>query len=353
VTDIETFIRGMPKAELHVHIEGTIEPPMMFALAERNRVELPWRSPEALEGAFAFDDLQSFLDIYFAGCRVMVQGQDFYDVTKAYLRRAHADNVVRAEVFLGPQGFTDRTPLAEIMEAVLHAIDDAGQDCGIRGGLIVSTHRHRPEKDAFALLDSIMPWRERIIGIGMGGPERPNPPSKFTRYFQECRRRGLRTTIHAGEEGPAEYVRQAVEVLAVDRIDHGNAALSDQALVSLLAERQIPLTVCPVSNVKLKVVNELADHPLRRMLAAGLNVSLHSDDPPYFGAYINENYVQCQKALGLPLDQIVTLARNSLTSSWATQSEMSDQLSRLERYVAENVPCDAARAATPHAICGR
>lgn len=333
MTDLTNFIRGIPKAELHVHIEGTLEPRMLFDLAARNGVALRWRSPEALRNAYAFDDLQSFLDLYYEGCGVFARGQDFYDVTRAYLRRAHEENVVRAEMALGPQSFTERgIALGAIMDGVLGAIDDARKDCGISAGFIVSTHRHRSEADAFALLESVMPWRERIVAIGMGGPEVAHPPAKFARYFTECRRRGFRTCIHAGEEGPAGYVRQAVDLLGVDRIDHGNACLADEDLVATLAARQIALTICPVSNVKLKVVDSLDRHPLRRLLAAGLKVSINSDDPSYFQAYVTDNYLQCQSALGLVRDEIVTLARNSLSSVFVSRSESDAYERMLERY---------------------
>jgi len=330
--ELEHFIRGIPKAELHMHIEGSIEPDTMFALAERNGMTLKWASPEALEAAFEFDDLQSFLDIYFEGCKVLVTRQDFYDVTKAYLRKAHEDNVVRAEMFLGPQSFTQRTSIGDIMEGVLSAIDDAKGELGIDGGFIVSTHRHRTEADAFELLESVMPWKDRIVAIGMGGPEVPSPPSKFINFFRECKNRGLRTSIHAGEEGPADYVRQAFDDLKVDRIDHGNACLDDADLTARLAESQITLTVCPVSNLKLKVVDRLEDHPLRRLMDAGLKVTINSDDPPYFKAYVSENYIQCQKALGLSRDDIIQLAKNSLTGSFASPEQIKSYLSRVDNY---------------------
>ncbi len=334
MADLDPFIRRMPKAELHMHLEGCIEPATMFTLAERNGVELPWPSPQALARAYRFDSLQSFLDLYFQGCQVLRQGVDFFQVTREYLARAHADGVIHAEIFLGPQSFLDQgVPLGDIIDGVLSAFADAALACAMSGGLIVSTHRHRSEAEAFALLDALMPFRERILGIGMGGAEIAHPPAKFTRYFAECRRRGFRTCIHAGEEGPADYVRQAFEALRVDRIDHGIACMDDAALVARLAAARVPLTVCPVSNVKLKVVETLEDHPLRRMLAAGLNVSVHSDDPPYFGAYVADNLVQCRDALGLTRDEVVTLARNSLASSFAPPAVMASHLARLASFI--------------------
>ena len=224
MTEMSAFIRGMPKTELHMHIEGSLEPEMMFALAERNGIKLRWETPEALRAAYRFSDLQSFLDLYFEGCRVLMHGADFYDVTAAYLRRAYEDGIVRAELFMGPQSFTSRGVSIDcVMNGVLRAMDDAERERGISSGLMVSAHRHRTEGDAMELLDQVMPWSDRILAIGMGGAEIGNPPSKFKRFFRECRGRGFRTTIHAGEEGPASYVREAVELLEVDRIDHGNS----------------------------------------------------------------------------------------------------------------------------------
>jgi len=337
MTDIETFIRGIPKAELHMHLEGCIEPDMMFSLATRNGVPLRWNSPEALREAYQFDDLQSFLNLYFEGCKVLVTQQDFYDITFAYLKRAHADNVLRAEMFIGPQSFTERgVPLASLMDGVLSAIDDAASAFGISGGLLVSAHRHRTEAEAIALLDSVMGWKDRIAGFGMGGAELPNPPSKFVEFFKQCHEREFKVSIHAGEEGPASYVREAIELLRVDRIDHGNSCLDDVDLVRRLVEDNIPLTVCPLSNLKLKVVTSMDHHPLKAMLEAGLIVTINSDDPPYFGGYVNDNLVLTQKSLGLSIDDVIALARNSLAASFVTPDERSQNLNRLDAYCRAN-----------------
>jgi adenosine deaminase len=267
---------------------------------------------------------------------VLVTKQDFYDVTYAYLVRAHTDNVVRAELFIGPQTFIEKgVPLRDLIEGVLGAFRDAERALGISAGLIISTHRHRSEADALTLLDRIMPWKEDIIGIGMGGAELPHPPSKFARYFAVCRERGFRTCIHAGEEGPSDYVRQAVEDLQVDRIDHGIACLSDAALVAELVARRTPLTVCPVSNVKLGVVPSLDVHPLRDLLDAGVVVTINSDDPPYFGSYINDNFLRCQAALELDFEQVTVLARNSIMASFVDEEARRALLSRLNTYCAE------------------
>jgi adenosine deaminase len=336
---VRDFIDGLPLAELHMHLEGALEPELMLTLARRNGVALAWTSVEEIRAAYRFSGLQSFLDLYFAGCGVLAGEQDFYDLTRDYLTRADADGIVRAEVFLGPQSFTERgIGVREVLDGILRAFDDAAAETGIGGGLIVSTHRHRSEADALALLDSVLPWADRILGIGMGGPEVGNPPSKFARFFHACKENGLRTTVHAGEEGPAAYVREAVEILDVDRIDHGNAALTDAGLTALLAERAVPLTVCPLSNLMLGVVPSMAAHPLRAMLDAGLNVSVHSDDPGYFGGGAKENLACTQEALDLSVDELIVLARNSFRSSWASDIERDRLAGLLNGYLEPAVP---------------
>lgn len=340
---LDPFVRGLPKTDLHMHLEGSIEPEMLLTLAARNGVRLPWDTPEQVRAAYRFDNLQSFLDLYFAGCQVLVTGQDFYDITRAHLRQAVADGVVHAEMFLGPQSFTGRgVPLDALMEGILSAIDDAARADGITAGLLVSAHRHRSEAEAVALLDSVMPWAERILGIGMGGPEVGNPPSKFVQFFRTCRARGLRIVIHAGEEGPAAYVREAVELLGVDRIDHGNACLDDPALVRLLAERRIPLTVCPLSNLRLQVVPAMAAHPLRRLMEAGLFVTVNSDDPPYFGGYVTENLLACHDALGLTVAEMAQLARAGFAASFLPPEAVARGVAAVDAYVARYRADDSA-----------
>lgn len=311
------FVRALPKAELHVHLEGCLEAELLFELAKRNDVTLPWADADALRDAYRFSDLQSFLNLYFEGCRVLVREQDFYDVTRSYLSRAHADGVVRAEVFLGPQSFTERgTPTADILGGSLRAIADAEDEHGISAGLLVSTHRHRSEADAFALLETVLPFADRLAGFGLGGAEVGNPPAKFARYFEELRRLGFRTCAHAGEEGPAAYVREAVEVLHVDRIDHGLNVLDDPSLVRSLVAAGTPFTVCPLSNVKLNVVSSVRAHPVRAMLDVGLNVTINSDDPAYFDGYLVENYVQCDNAFDFGPRLLAELAANSIEASF-------------------------------------
>jgi adenosine deaminase len=327
VTDIETFIRGIPKAELHVHLEGCLEPELMFALAERNGLTLRWPSPDTLRAAYNYNGLSDFLALYFEGCRVLRTERDFHDLTSLYLRRAAADNVRHAEMFIGPQGFTTTgVPLEALMSGVLGAMDDAD----ISTGLLISVHRHRTEEEALAVLDSVMPWADRIAGFGMGGAELGNPPSKFVRYFAACRDRGFPVTVHAGEEGPPAYVREAIELLHVDRIDHGNACMQDAALRDELVRRDVPLTVCPLSNIRLGVEASLAAYPLRAMLAAGLNVSVHSDDPPYFGGYITDNLLACQAALGLTRTDILTLVRNGFRAAFLPPEKRSFYLDQLK-----------------------
>jgi adenosine deaminase len=327
------FIAGLPKAELHMHIEGSIEPPLFMELARRNGVTIPWKTEAELRAAYHFRDLQAFLDLYYDGCRVLLQARDFHDVTREYLARAHADKVLHAELFLGPQGHTLRgVPLATVLQGVFSGMDAAAREDGISCGLILVAQRHRSEQEALDLLDAAMPWRGRILGFGLGGAEVGHPPAKFTEFFRRCRERGFRVVAHAGEEGPAAYVREAVEVLQVERIDHGNASLDDPALLQLLAQRRIPLTVCPLSNLKLNVVPSMAAHPLKRLMDAGLCITVNSDDPSYFGGYVNDNFVACQAALGLTRAEVVGLARNSVTASFLPPERQQAALAAIEAY---------------------
>ncbi|QDC40374.1 adenosine deaminase (plasmid) [Sphingobium fuliginis ATCC 27551] len=331
----EDFIRKIPKAELHMHLEGSIEPEMMLALAARNNIALRWRDAQALRNAYTFVNLEDFLALYFECCKVLVTEQDFHDITKGYLQRCATDNVIHAEMFIGPQTFLQQgVDIDTLMRGVLSAMRDAQRESGVHSGLIISVHRHRSEADALAVLDCIEPWRDQVAGIGMGGPEVGNPPSRFARFFAECRRRGYMTTVHAGEEGPAEYVRQSIELLRPDRIDHGVSAIHDPDLMRLLRERNIPLTLCPLSNVRLNVVASMADHPLRRMLDEGLFVTVNSDNPPYFGGYVNENLIAAQQGLQLDVEAIVQLAKNSLQALFIRDSTKSRYLQKLSQFVA-------------------
>jgi adenine deaminase len=306
------LVTSVPKAELHVHLEGTLEPATALACARRNGVDLPWSDEAALAEAYDFDGLPSFLDVLFRVAGTLRQRQDFYDLATEYLRRAHADGVVRAEVFLGSQTFLDAgVPIGVMLDPVLAAFRDAGQEWGIDARLICTAQRHREESTGLELLDLIEPWRDQVIGIGMGSAERGNPPSKFARFFAEAQRRGYRTTMHAGEDGPPSYVEEALD-LGVDRIDHGVAVASDPRLVRRVADAGVPLTMCPLSNVALKVVPSAAEHPWRTLLDAGVVVTVNSDDPPFFGGYVADNYL----ALGLDEETLRRLAANSLAACW-------------------------------------
>jgi adenosine deaminase len=334
--NVGSFIRGLPKTELHMHIEGSLEPQMIFDLAARNGLKLRWDNPEALRAAYQFSDLQSFLNLYYEGCRVIVKEQDFYDVTAAYLRRAKEDGVVRAELFMGPQTFTDRgIDIDMMMRGVFRAIDDGNRDLGISSDLIVTAQRHRTEAAAMELLEKMTPWSSKILGFGMGGAEVGNPPSKFVNFFRACRAKGHRITIHAGEEGPASYVREAVELLEVDRIDHGNSCLGDPDLVREIVKRKLALTVCPLSNLRLKGVPSLAQHPLRKLLDADLLVTVNSDDPSYFDGYVSENLIECEKALQLSLADVVGLVRNGFTAAFISDEARRKALASIDSYVSQ------------------
>jgi adenosine deaminase len=334
MSDTSAFIRGLPKTDLHMHLDGSLEPELLLQLAERNRVHVPWTSVEEVRGAYDFANLQAFLDLFYVACRVLVTEQDFYDLARAYLRRAVADGVIRTELFMGPQSFTAQgMPVAPVLDGIFAAVDDATREADLSVGVIVTAQRHRGEADAFELLQQIQPWRDRILGIGMGGAELGNPPSKFQRFYRACREQGFRITIHAGEEGPPAYIREAVDLLGVDRVDHGVACMDDPDLVKTLVERQLPLTVCPISNFQLKVVQSLEQHPLKRMLQAGLHVTVNSDDPAYFGAYVNDNLIACQQALDLTRDEIVTLVRNGFTAAFVPEHEKQAALGRLDAYL--------------------
>jgi len=337
------FIAALPKAELHMHIEGSIEPDLFLQLAERNHVQVRWQDVDALRAAYDFKDLQSFLDLYYDGCRVLATAQDFHDVTRAYLHRAHADGVIHCELFLGPQGHTSRgVAVSTMLDGVLSAMKAAERDDGLSSGLILLAQRHRSEAEAFSMFEQVMPWAEHLLGFGLGGAEVGNPPSKFARFFAHCRAQGFRVVAHAGEEGPASYVREAVELLQVERIDHGNACVTDASLMRALAASQLPLTVCPLSNLRLKVSANLATHALPLLMEAGLCVTLNSDDPSFFGGYINDNFLQCQQAYDWSPSQLVQLARNSLVASFLPDSERQAALARLDAFAANAPACWAA-----------
>ncbi len=328
----------LPKAELHLHLEGTLEPELMFTLADRNGIVLPYADIDATREAYVFDNLQSFLDVYYAGCSVLRQPDDFADLTQAYMERASADGVRHAEVFFDPQTHTDRgVPFEVVVEGVQSALDAGRRDLGISSGLILCFLRHLSADAAMETLETALTNGVDIVAVGLDSSEAGHPPSKFTAVFDRARAAGLRTVAHAGEEGPPRYIIEALELLHAERIDHGVRCLEDPALVDRLVEDRVPLTVCPLSNVMLRVVPSLADHPVRRMLELGLNVSIHSDDPAYFGGYLGENFAATAAALALADDQIVELARNSFRSSFLDQVERDSFLAEIDSLVARGM----------------
>ena len=330
-----SFIRALPKAELHLHIEGSLEPELMFALAERNKIALPFDSVQAVRAAYAFSNLQDFLDIYYQGAGVLQTEQDFTDLAMAYFRRLADDGGVHAEIFFDPQTHTDRgIPFAVAADGLLAGMAQAERELGVTSKLIMCFLRHLDEESAFATLRAAEPYPDRIAGVGLDSSEVGHPPSKFERVFKAAAERGLKIVAHAGEEGPPEYIWEAIDTLKVDRIDHGNRALEDGRLVERLVGAKTTLTVCPLSNLKLCVVSDLKDHPLKRMLDLGLKATVNSDDPAYFGGYLLDNYVATADALGLSEADVVTLARNSFEGSFMDGEAKSAALARFDQAVA-------------------
>ncbi|MDB5750366.1 MAG: adenosine deaminase [Ramlibacter sp.] len=328
---LPALLAAMPKAELHIHIEGSLEPELIFALAQRNGVAIPYASVEELRRAYAFTNLQSFLDIYYAGASVLLREQDFHDMAWAYLQRAAADNVVRAEIFFDPQTHTARGVSMETVINGLHrACQAAKAQLGVDAELILCFLRHLSEEDAFATLEQALPLRDKFIGVGLDSSELGHPPEKFARVFAQCRLHGLHLVAHAGEEGPPAYVWAALDVLKVERIDHGVQSARDGALMERLARDRIPLTVCPLSNLKLCVFPTLADHNLRALLDAGLVATVNSDDPAYFGGYMNQNFLQTFAATGLGARHAWQLAANSFEGSFAGPARKREYLDRLD-----------------------
>ena len=320
---LPALLCAMPKAELHIHIEGSLEPELIFALSARNGVALPYASVEALRAAYAFTDLQSFLDIYYAGASVLLKEEDFFDLGLAYFRRAAADHVVHAELFFDPQTHTERgVPMKTVIDGLARACETAQRELDISALLILCFLRHLSEEAAFATLEDALPYLDRIVGVGLDSSERGHPPEKFARVFARCRELGLRLVAHAGEEGPPAYIWSALDVLHVERIDHGVRCIEDPALVARLAAERTPLTVCPLSNVKLCVYKTLAEHHLPALLDAGLCATINSDDPAYFGGYLNQNFLATFEALPqLTARDAHTLARNSFEASFADETD--------------------------------
>ncbi len=324
------LISQLPKAELHVHIEGTLEPRMLFEKARKHGIALPYASEEALRAAYQFKDLQAFLDLYYAGANVLRDADDFYDLTWGYLQRAREDNVVHVEIFLDPQTHTARgVPLHDVFEGTVEALRDGDAMLGISWRLIPNFLRHLSEADGFTCLESLEPHLNFCHGFGLDSSEVGHPPEKFSRLFNRVRELGFPVVAHAGEEGPPAYVRSAMDVLHVCRLDHGIRAIEDPALVAEIVRRKIALTVCPLSNLKLKATPDLTQHPLRRLLEAGVCVTVNSDDPAYFGGYVNDNFRAIQNALDIPSAQIRQLAANSITASWLDDVTKAQHLAEI------------------------
>lgn len=330
------FLRRIPKAELHIHIEGSLEPEMIFHLAQRNGVHIPYANVEDLRKAYAFTNLQSFLDIYYAGASVLRKEQDFYDMAWAYLEKAARDNVIRAEIFFDPQTHTARgVSMQTVIAGLSRACKDAKAGLGVDAELILCFLRHLSEDEAFETLEAALPYRDHFIGIGLDSSEVGHPPEKFAKVFARCKALGLRLVAHAGEEGPPEYIWSALDILKVERIDHGVQSFRDAALMQRLAKDRIPLTVCPLSNQKLKVFPDLRDHNLRTLLDAGLCATINSDDPAYFGGYMNENWLATFSALGLDASHALQLAKNSFEASFCDAAAQRNYIDRVSAMAAD------------------
>lgn len=322
MSDIETLIRALPKTELHLHIEGSLEPEQMFEFAERNGVRLSYDSVEDIRAAYEFNNLQEFLDLYYQGMSVLLTKQDFHDLTYAYLERVDVDNCRHVEIFFDPQGHTERgVAFSDAIEGILSGLEKGEKAFGISSHLILSFLRHLSEEDAFETLKQAEPYLDRLLGVGLDSSEIGHPPSKFERVFAKARKMGLKSFAHAGEEGPPDYVREALDLLKIDRLDHGNRALEDESLIDRLREEEMVLTSCPLSNLKLCVIEDLTKSPLKTMLEAKLKVTVNSDDPSYFGGYLNENYIQAAKALNLTNADIVTLVRNGIEGAYLSKEQ--------------------------------
>ena len=332
-TALSDVVKNMPKAELHIHIEGSLEPELIFALAQRNGVVLNYPSIETLHAAYAFTDLQSFLDIYYAGASVLLADQDFYDMTWAYLQRAHADHVLHTELFFDPQTHTARgVEFGVVVKGIQRALKDAYIEWGMTGGLIMCFLRHLSEEEAFLTLEQALPYREHIIGIGLDSSERGHPPEKFARVFARCKNLGFHLVAHAGEEGPPAYIETALDLLQVERIDHGVRCIDDAVLMQRLVSLAMPLTVCPLSNIKLCVFEKMSQHNLLTLLDAGLVITINSDDPAYFGGYINANFVAVAEALPLQRHHARQLARNSFTAAFIDADLKKKYLTQVDTF---------------------
>lgn len=337
-TAINKFIAGIPKAELHLHIEGTFEPELMFEIAIRNNLTLKYNSVDELITAYNFNNLQEFLDIYYNGANVLLEEQDFYDLTWAYLKKIHSQNVVHTEIFFDPQTHASRgVPFSKVIRGIHRALEDGHNELGITSRLILSILRHLSQESAFQTLSDALEYKEWIIAVGLDSSENGHPPSKFQLFFEKVKAEGFQIVAHAGEEGPPQYVWEALNLLNVSRIDHGNRSLEDPLLVIELVKRKMPLTICPLSNLKLKVVVDMNKHPLAEMLDKGIMATVNSDDPAYFGGYINENYMAVADSLNLTKEQIVRLAKNSFAASFLEEEEKLKMINKVELYYQEDL----------------
>ena len=334
MTNLESFINGLPKVELHLHIEGSLEPELMFELAKRNNIDLPFKSVEEVREAYQFTELQDFLDIYYQGMGVLHTEQDFYDLTDAYLKKIHGQNVIHTEIFFDPQGHTDRgIAFDTVIGGITRALEDGKSKYGISSHVIMCFLRHLSEEAAFETLKQAMLHKDKILGVGLDSSEMGHPPSKFANVFARAKEEGFKLVAHAGEEGPPEYVLEALDILNIHRLDHGNRSLEDEDLTRRLQEIQIALTVCPLSNYKLAGVTDMTKHPLRQMLDNGLKATINSDDPAYFGGYMTENYMAVVEALGLTKDDIITLARNGIDATFCNTSQKAALSQKLDQYL--------------------
>ena len=330
---ITDYIKKIPKAELHLHIEGTFEPELMFEIAQRNKVEIPYQSVEEVKKAYQFSCLQDFLNIYYAGASVLLYEKDFYDLTMAYFKHCAEENVVHTEIMFDPQTHTKRGVSFEtVINGIQKAREDAKEKYGISSLLIMSYLRHLSEEDAFETLEQSLPYKHLIKAVGLDSSEKGNPPSKFQKVFEASIKEGYVPVAHAGEEGPAEYIWEALDLLKIARIDHGNNCLTDEVLVKRLVDDKIALTVCPLSNLELKVVDDLKDHPLKKMLNLGLKATVNSDDPAYFGGYMNANFLQTADALDLTKEDVKTLVKNSFEYSLLSDDEKQKYLIQVENF---------------------
>ncbi len=343
----DAFIEGLPKVELHLHIEGSMEPELLLALAQRNGIEIPFKSVEEVRKAYQFSNLQDFLDIIYRGMNVLHMEQDFYDLTIAYLERVAKQNVLHTEIFFDPQGHTERgVKFDTVLNGITRAMEDGEKKFGISSKLMMSFLRHLSEADAIKTLEEALPYKDKIVAVGLDSSEQGHPPSKFERVFAKAGKEGFKIVAHAGEEGPPEYVWEALDKLNVNRVDHGNRSLEDGELVKRLVADEMPLTVCPLSNLKLCVVNDMKQHPLKKMLELGLKATINSDDPAYFGGYMNENFKAVSEALNLSRNDLETISRNSIEASFLDRKQKDALLKKLDDYLKQvaNDPAPAQAA---------